>query len=142
MYNSIGAYTTNTNNTNATLAHQFQHLQQIYTSNTTSGTTPNCCHVYQNIIKGQQPADILYGFFGDDIHALFTFNEYGYVVLIPFIDKFGMVWLQTMHNYWVAYDRDKFFEWVHSNKREFDCSPMTKDDVMKLLHHPDNITHH
>jgi hypothetical protein len=97
--------------------------------------------MYANIIKGYHPADILYEFFGNGIHAVFTFTEDGQVIAIPFMDKFGIVWLQIAANHWTAYDRDKFFAWVHSNKREFDCQPLPKDDVMKKLCHPDGITH-
>ena len=86
--------------------------------------------------KGKQKADILAGFFNQDLHALAIMDEDGGARFIPFMDKFGMVWLQTNFNTWAAYDKAEFMKWVGSEESNFSGPALTKEQVLRKFHNP------
>jgi len=80
-------------------------------------------------------ADILANFFGPDLHALMYSDDSSNLKIIQFMDKFGLIWI-SLGNEWLVYNRDAFLEFVHSDATIFLGTPLTKQEILKLLMNP------
>lgn len=80
--------------------------------------------------------DVLFEFFSKDIHGLITISEDGAKV-IPFMDRFGMIWLMEGENQWAAFDKPEFHKFLNDEKATDYYGPkLNKQQVMERLADP------
>lgn len=83
-------------------------------------------------------ADVLFEFFGKDIHGLITIGDDG-AKAVPFMDRFGMIWLMEGENQWAAFDKVEFRKFLDDDQATDYYGPkLNKQQVMERLADPGN----
>jgi hypothetical protein len=90
------------------------------------------------ITKGAGKPDLLGDFFGPGVDAIVIVDDNGGASFTPFMNKFGMIWLQGAGNSWSAYDKEKFMEFIEDDEqRFFSEQPLSKNEVLKRMAAPE-----